>query len=1162
MLSWQLELCQLLIDTGRYSDQDIVFQAFTAKVGLLGGAWSARDIPWQYPPPFHENSTTLRSPSLDRFASFMASLDPKMPPKARRLLRGQRPKHATSAAPWKQVNFVCPDIASAQKMHSQGSLLTEGADKSGIRLGRDIAMATRDETRVVFETPQSVVRVVGLETDSCIINPEGTITYDNGAFRLGGFAKSAALTEKECAEFDAKVGAERDTALKGLVKTLALNVNVHMLSELGDVGLTYQVAHHCGANDKIVDIKQRGLEVVQAVETCDACDDRSLVCQIYCKDCESKRELCATCRAIGHTTWNAEHRACFTCQASGIRCFRDIVYTIAGDGAMFEGLSSLATETWSKLAKPMLNVVMDSPHQVRGWVNIASNWLLFKDGYRFGSILAWALRCGENQDIANEMMEWATEAALLGKDKNNMKEKMIFIRAKLADIYRRVPSMLVTLWEPRYLEWKNKDKSKLKAPRFVAVSDSGNVFVTGEDGLTRFIQHTHARKAAVAGCGDNPGRNVAPLSSFRFKEPRGVVVLEEKVTSGKLCQFLAVVDAVTDKRSTLRVLHLHTKSFGPSSALCEENREGFTVQESNPCFDATDACVLMRPQGGWTWILGMTLRPSGVAIARLEVSSSVKRNKVPHKGRRDVWPASFSLSFLYRVESPLLQNPWGIDMLNETSFIVSDRGKDAIQSGLRRIESNRFSPPFTVETFSDMKSPRGICVTSAGHVVAAAQDVLWQVDPVTGVPTILAGKLGDARSVDGAAGYNALVQPHGVAAEGNTVFVVSPMEDTLRMNTSAVPMAWYLDSGRRQAKIAGLVDPSLAKSMQERARVRDVSLEQRAADIEAENEAYGAWYDAARAKHGRVGGFKALDGSFGVPPLSVHTHRQRNAISARLITERLESIGASDQKNLVKWANINSLGAETLFGQTVLRGGNYNRVQTVATMVKAMRAQRFEHIKNQCNTGFDPITNENPLYQQTKKGWGVDEQIVFKYLARVQATARKNKMPPASAEEKKHISGSKRGRRATLHSRAPKCMQKLAGLLKAQASQRLRDLQRKKALYPMQTMAAVEKELYCICRSAASSDKPMVCCDACEEWFHFDCLQLNECDIEESAGWVCNECEGKGHLPQTRKEASEEEEEDDEEASSDGNAREVAASEEDEEEDEEGDHADDESPSD
>ncbi len=77
-----------------------------------------------------------------------------------------------------------------------------------------------------------------------------------------------------------------------------------------------------------------------------------------------------------------------------------------------------------------------------------------------------------------------------------------------------------------------------------------------------------------------------------------------------------------------------------------------------------------------------------------------------------------------------------------------------------------------------------------------------------------------------------------------------------------------------------------------------------------------------------------------------------------------------------------------------------------------------------------------------------------------------------------------------------------------------------------------------------------------------DCLQLNECDIEESAGWVCNECEGKGHLPQARKEAREEEEEDDEEASSDGNAREVATSEEDEEEDEEGDHADDDSPSD
>eukprot|EP00041_Stephanoeca_diplocostata_P037954 m.1461776 g.1461776 ORF g.1461776 m.1461776 type:complete len:1274 (-) comp25133_c2_seq2:2658-6479(-) len=50
-----------------------------------------------------------------------------------------------------------------------------------------------------------------------------------------------------------------------------------------------------------------------------------------------------------------------------------------------------------------------------------------------------------------------------------------------------------------------------------------------------------------------------------------------------------------------------------------------------------------------------------------------------------------------------------------------------------------------------------------------------------------------------------------------------------------------------------------------------------------------------------------------------------------------------------------------------------------------------------------------------------------------------------------------------------------------------------------------DPNVYCICRGKDDGRK-MVYCDACEEWYHYECLNLDE-DVELEETWVCFTCE-------------------------------------------------------
>ena len=50
-----------------------------------------------------------------------------------------------------------------------------------------------------------------------------------------------------------------------------------------------------------------------------------------------------------------------------------------------------------------------------------------------------------------------------------------------------------------------------------------------------------------------------------------------------------------------------------------------------------------------------------------------------------------------------------------------------------------------------------------------------------------------------------------------------------------------------------------------------------------------------------------------------------------------------------------------------------------------------------------------------------------------------------------------------------------------------------------------EKKVHCICRKHSFGN--MIECDQCKEWFHYECVNIDEDNVPEE--WTCQECEKK-----------------------------------------------------
>jgi hypothetical protein len=49
-------------------------------------------------------------------------------------------------------------------------------------------------------------------------------------------------------------------------------------------------------------------------------------------------------------------------------------------------------------------------------------------------------------------------------------------------------------------------------------------------------------------------------------------------------------------------------------------------------------------------------------------------------------------------------------------------------------------------------------------------------------------------------------------------------------------------------------------------------------------------------------------------------------------------------------------------------------------------------------------------------------------------------------------------------------------------------------------------KLYCICRQTYDATRFMIACDRCDDWFHGECIHINEKESEFVDLYFCNKC--------------------------------------------------------
>ncbi|KAI0361670.1 hypothetical protein OH77DRAFT_1417942 [Trametes cingulata] len=60
----------------------------------------------------------------------------------------------------------------------------------------------------------------------------------------------------------------------------------------------------------------------------------------------------------------------------------------------------------------------------------------------------------------------------------------------------------------------------------------------------------------------------------------------------------------------------------------------------------------------------------------------------------------------------------------------------------------------------------------------------------------------------------------------------------------------------------------------------------------------------------------------------------------------------------------------------------------------------------------------------------------------------------------------------------------------------------------------VDDKLYCICKTSYDEDKVMIACDRCDEWYHTQCLKMNDLEVDLIDQFVCPPCiKANPHLP-------------------------------------------------
>ena len=249
-----------------------------------------------------------------------------------------------------------------------------------------------------------------------------------------------------------------------------------------------------------------------------------------------------------------------------------------------------------------------------------------------------------------------------------------------------------------------------------------------------------------------------------------------------------------------------------------------------------------------------------------------------------------------------------------------------------------------------------------------------------------------------------------------------------------------------------------------------------------------------------------------------------NEASMGIVQKRLRLIGEAKLVDELRLHKNQTGNLETHFGHTEIQSSDHDRTQTVQTMGKLSEGMRLESWKGHIaieDLEYNHTLTTRGLYQEAKKVvGGVTEADLKSAMTSTKsirrgrsAAVRHAQYLQAKARKKTGIEVNTNYRKrkreeAEAEKRKPEmdALHRVARLLRAQPSQRLRDRVKKPANFTVTTLFGVEIAI-------ADQDRQSVQCENCRKWRFVDDLgewtdTAFECSsVGNQCEEACDECE-------------------------------------------------------
>lgn len=575
--------------------------------------------------------------------------------------------------------------------------------------------------------------------------------------------------------------------LREHLKTLQFNtqaLEVHLTSL--DDKVSRPVAVFYGVSQGGWQVVQSLYERLQVINMCEACLGRSTDCSYKCDVCWTNKQLCETCRNLGHREWHPMARPCLACLTKNITCYRVLQLGWSSDCESRQ--KAFMERLFSRYPNTLQFPMPDPPHNIKSVRSSLFWYWLFLDEYLINIRIILAIRRDSNSDISTAVQKSVSLKALKNKDRMSV-ETALEIFSPQVQCSLPKEDVLVTIIPEIYTFWRQNRPGVLQCPVGVAVHYPTGTFFTTDYNLNQIMccdLHCPVSVTSIAG-EKQPGYRDGKKSLFH--EPSGICLFNNLLficdTGNSLIRVTDVARLLSRKKNAA-TLHVDesddTEDNIPIASKYTVTQTLNLVSTSKtPLSRPFAICTGRKLSGDFPDLyVGDTRQKMIFKITDVEVQP----NKCRARLTTFYPPRSSSIVGSTNIV------PFALIFSNERVFVGNGQSNDysiVILHAQRGTVLHKIDSPLIV-------SPSGICLlgTKEGNhlFVSCGNHTIVKISQCETSPVVklYSGKTDDPGSTDGVISTAKFHSPHGIANMGQSLFICDSGNSAIRLISNAQPL--------------------------------------------------------------------------------------------------------------------------------------------------------------------------------------------------------------------------------------------------------------------------------------------------------------------------------------------------------------------------------------